>query len=712
MSFDQSLISHKQNGIYAAAWLAGTSGTQALIKYYKKHDIDSINVPKLCDSLISTIQANSQNSQNDDKSTECSVPFRICSNLMIGSLKIYQQQVCSLLKQSEDLVVRSIKYNIKGTPTERNVSGGQKNFKKRRLNLTQSNDYIDLSKFNCSEILDDLETLTLETEVENEQNKKSSAKKSTKLRSTKFQIREITIRELNATYEFPELDDECGFGNATNDEILQFFSCPESFYEERSVPLGKKRTPKRKRNYEEEAHTDGCTQVSYEEEHNTFFHENTLEKESTYQTSALLKTPIHMHHASLEHPLGGNINMLSDSMATPIRKQCDYEEGPVAKQMRLSKDEDHAPFFKRTLLKRKSGYEENIPDKRNRLSSDHPFDLLRGYSCMETDHIATPCRMANKCLDDLSMETKNKSPVIKDEIKEEIDYGYETVQATPNYNDLQKFATKSTDDNETKHSNLIIDSCIKIEQQEMLDQLQKPPKELIGVTKGIFRKFKSKKTIAAKQLLKRFNKRTLLFCKKLKQKQQYATNMRDFQENFLNLLKDIFKSDYNGLLAKEIYPQWQTSHRKISKKNSNCSEEIIDQKAAPRDNILNENANMFIPNDIEDMACMEPNYPNGQSLQQKETFIDNEETPAAFDDWRPCGVMAKLLRIWQYSTDTKINANEFCHSAEKRMYKAVAFSSLLILSKSHFIFITEKFKTVEMDKLLVGSATESFLQFD
>lgn len=43
MSFDQSLICR---GNYAVAWMAGTSGTQTLTKYFKSHDIESVNVPR------------------------------------------------------------------------------------------------------------------------------------------------------------------------------------------------------------------------------------------------------------------------------------------------------------------------------------------------------------------------------------------------------------------------------------------------------------------------------------------------------------------------------------------------------------------------------------------------------------------------------------------------------------------------------------------
>lgn len=46
MAFDQALICRGKDGIYAAPWLAGTSGSQALAKYYKKTDIECINVGK------------------------------------------------------------------------------------------------------------------------------------------------------------------------------------------------------------------------------------------------------------------------------------------------------------------------------------------------------------------------------------------------------------------------------------------------------------------------------------------------------------------------------------------------------------------------------------------------------------------------------------------------------------------------------------------
>lgn len=126
---------------------------------------------------------------------------------------------------------------------------------------------------------------------------------------------------------------------------------------------------------------------------------------------------------------------------------------------------------------------------------------------MNTDFLATPQRCCN-------LISTNISPLLQNNIKEEIDsdisrnkpYITDDVKCDIVRNDLKKIF-KDEPKNSTKISMLIIDKCIKIEPQEILQQIQKPLKDIRGITKDIFRKSKSKKTITAKQLLKRFNKR-------------------------------------------------------------------------------------------------------------------------------------------------------------------------------------------------------------
>lgn len=125
---------------------------------------------------------------------------------------------------------------------------------------------------------------------------------------------------------------------------------------------------------------------------------------------------------------------------------------------------------------------------------------------MNTDFLATPQRCCN-------LITTNISPLLQNNIKKEIDS--DISRNKPNITDDVKCDIrndlieifKDVPKNSTKTSMLIIDKCIKIEPQEILQQIQKPLKDLRGITKDMFRKSKSKKTITAKQLLKRFNKR-------------------------------------------------------------------------------------------------------------------------------------------------------------------------------------------------------------
>lgn len=125
---------------------------------------------------------------------------------------------------------------------------------------------------------------------------------------------------------------------------------------------------------------------------------------------------------------------------------------------------------------------------------------------MNTDFLATPQRCCN-------LITTNISPLLQNNIKKEIDS--DISRNKPNITDDVKYDIrndlkeifKDVPKNSTKTSMLIIDKCIKIEPQEILQQIQKPLKDLRGITKDMFRKSKSKKTITAKQLLKRFNKR-------------------------------------------------------------------------------------------------------------------------------------------------------------------------------------------------------------
>lgn len=61
-----------------------------------------------------------------------------------------------------------------------------------------------------------------------------------------------------------------------------------------------------------------------------------------------------------------------------------------------------------------------------------------------------------------------------------------------------------------KHSKLIIDKCIKIEESEIIDQIKRSP-DVKKINKMIFKKLKIKKSVTALELLSRFNRRYIYF---------------------------------------------------------------------------------------------------------------------------------------------------------------------------------------------------------
>ncbi|XP_075152452.1 crossover suppressor on 2 of Manheim isoform X2 [Haematobia irritans] len=656
MTFDQSLISCHKDGVYAVAWMAG-SGSQALSKYYKKHDIESISVPKTCEKLCLALQANPLNSQMSTTEEDAVIPFRVCTKLLFGTLKIYQQQVSSLLRHSEDLVIRSAKYDVQriGSTTKRNKPGNHTIIKKRRLDIPD--DSLNISNINYTEMLGDLERLAADSQdIECDEHSKPSTSKTTcHFRAAKLQIREITIREINATYNVPELDDDCGFGVASAEEIFQFFTHSSEYNDCENNVYCNKRTPKRKATYHD----------------------------------AIQKTPSQLDHVSPKGtPRETCTDMYTDEIATPPRFHNAYEEKGDLKisSQEILTDGYHTPIFERCASKRKSDYEDDIPEKRLRSIHETPKKLHSGFNPMDNDSILTPiCNKNNSSVNTFNVlcdgnVSINETPIIKNEIKDEIDTDYEPI---PTARDIKFDTSHPLKDtlmpkDGIKKSKLIIDPCTKIEKQEMIDQIHKQTKDLRGITIGNFKKMKAKKITSARDLLKRFNKRTLLFCTKLKQKQSAAMSHSKFQQEYLNLLRDILSPNFNEQMATFVYPEWHMDHAtKKPKAMKKCVNKNDDVEQIENQQTVNENCNACTFNDIENIGWNNV-ISSGKNVPEKqEELHGNTENYITSNEWRPNGIMIKLLEIWRYSIETKIDANEFCHSAKLCIDKAIAFSSLL-----------------------------------
>lgn len=100
---------------------------------------------------------------------------------------------------------------------------------------------------------------------------------------------------------------------------------------------------------------------------------------------------------------------------------------------------------------------------------------------------------------------------IKPEIKDEFDDSYKENLPPGDFHNISHI--KNDENNSIdikKKSSLIIDQCIKLEDKDMIDQINIPIRNLRGVTKMSFKKLQIKRMLQAKELLKRFNKRQVL----------------------------------------------------------------------------------------------------------------------------------------------------------------------------------------------------------
>ncbi|KAM7353166.1 crossover suppressor on 2 of Manheim [Cochliomyia hominivorax] len=258
MSFSQSLlISQHDYELFAPSWEAALSGSQNLNKSLKHFDIEKVNIVKTCDKLCLVLGENTKRNESslqvegEDQCTKrnSNIPFRAFTNIWFGALKIYQQQVNTLLRLSQDLLSRSCNYDIKPLEATKRKSSSKthKIIKKRRLTLSESTNKTYFTNTNYSELLDDLEKITKDsvetTTIESTQTLACSI--------TQLQIREITIREINTTtfHSNDALDEDSGFGEATHEEITDFFN----FIQHKSVHTVRKTPTKRKASSETES---------------------------------------------------------------------------------------------------------------------------------------------------------------------------------------------------------------------------------------------------------------------------------------------------------------------------------------------------------------------------------------------------------------------------------------------------------------------------
>ncbi|XP_019892522.1 uncharacterized protein LOC105261847 isoform X2 [Musca domestica] len=667
MGFDRSLIALGKSDMYGLPWLAGTGGIQALTKYCKTVDIESVNIPRTCASLQLGLQKFRDDSQSINTVKETTViPFRVCSNLLYGTLKIYQQQVNNLYKLSEDLIIRSSKYETKA----KNNQKSQRTVKKRRLTITHSNDIIQNSSINYSEILEDLERISQESHIEKISSDSCS---QIKCSSTQFQIREITIREITTTYGIPELDDDCGFGNATNEDIIDFlnYSGQQKNYR---ASVAERISLKRK---------SQCGESENNAKHRRYGDETA--EQIIYS--------------------GGNF-MDTDLILTPSRsKSASNHMGNIFNQNNVCTNNTQISFHSSQCPRRKSGYEEDaVCAKRLKLSHDSTINY-KDSTCnlMANDLVATPCRERGT----IELHS-NILKDIKPEIKDEFDVSYKENLPPGDFHNISHIKNDENDSTDIKKKSfLIIDQCIKLEDKDMIDQINRPIRNLRGVTKMSFKKLQIKRMLQAKELLKRFNKRSLLFAAKLKEKSG-DLNKSKFQREYISLLHDILKPYYKEDWAFEIYPKWKQSVKspRKSKKLHNQKRQDV-EKSTPIPMQIDDNCNVLYNDNLHVVQDGNP---------EKISFKDNafnmsanaEEMPQS-NNWRPYYVMIRLLYMWQTS-GPEIDANKFCQSPRNRIDKALAFSSLLVLSKSRFVVITQRYKSIEMDKIVLGKAAKNILE--
>ncbi|XP_046812361.1 uncharacterized protein LOC111680773 [Lucilia cuprina] len=615
MSFSQSLVIQQHDyEIFGPSWQAGVSSSQSLAKSLRSYDVESVNIGKTCEKLCSVLSAKrdskqelSQDVEDDDnlcavKNTD-TIPFRAFTNIWYGTLKIYQQQVNTLFRLSQDLLSRSCNYDVKHLEATKRKSSlkSQKCIKKRRLTLRESTDKSFIST-NYSELLEDLERLTQEPIQKALEQSSQTVSRST----TQLQIREITIREISATttHSIDEaLDEDSGFGEATHDEIAEFLN----LFNDNSI-LNVKKTP--------------------------------TKRKSTCEHEIPIKQDRYSNDSTIELPKENIIITKNPVKTSPLKRSFT----PI----------EFAETFKKHKYLEDNDTPENVPQ--NIFVQNNEFIDPDGIK-ISTEVIVKNKQIAKRC------------------------------------------GVKS------KKMRLIIDECTKIDTSEFIEEMKsKNTFSAKLARKKIFKSYKTKKIRTALELLTRFNRRSLKLCLTLKQK--INLSREQFEREYLNLLREIFTTNFNEKWASEIYPKWlyfkdapEKSNKSTPLKKLQIKRNSVQQPVADLNN-PNEhlNADAVIDDNNNDV------YNINQEIQKLENNFNKEPACANQHMWHPYGVMLNLLNMWRFNQTNEIAAKTLFKLAENRFDTALGFYSLLDLSKNQFVYLTRFPETIALRSILMGKS--------
>ncbi|TMW47825.1 hypothetical protein DOY81_007098 [Sarcophaga bullata] len=604
MSLSQSVISQQHEYVnFAPSWQAGIAGNQGFPKLLKKYNIEAVNVIKTCEKLQLTLQDSvhfiDESQGHDDSEKQCAVrisnmPFRAITNMWFGTLKIYQQQVNNLFRLSKDLLIRSSKNEFIPLQT------------KKRKSTLNSNKLVKKPRLTCSnynQLLNEMEKLTQATQ-------QKSVDEFTKVIQTshsvtQLQIREITIREITATtFTTNDIAEEnSGFGEATNEEIVQFLNFMEDDTSNKNLINMNTKPQKRK---------------------------------STLQRDVLSKQ-CHYSHDFLEEPILDE-NVTSNKFYVTTFKRCKSANGESFAKLKSENDI-------------KTAVNENINHQSN---NDSDVNKIK-----------------QEYIDDCSFEKQNF-----------------------NQNKITK-------------SKLIIDVCTKIDVNEILHEMHKTKSLKKSSTRKLLKQYKIKRNATALGLLTTFNRRFLKRSHILKPK--VYCSRQQFEKDYVNLLRDIFKVNYNHNLASVIYPKYLSSPKKRQQNRTpHLKNQIIKGHQAQQHEILlnssddNLNAVVMPFKEFENLK-FENQLPNGKGCDNYKANTNHQK------DWQPYGVMTKLLNLWRCNQTTEIDSKVLFKLAANRFEVALGFYSLLLLSKNHFVVLTTFPNTITIRTIVMGTAIKSVI---
>ncbi|XP_037823421.1 uncharacterized protein LOC119611797 isoform X2 [Lucilia sericata] len=376
--------------------------------------------------------------------------------------------------------------------------------------------------------------------------------------------------------------------------------------------------------------------------------------------------------------------------------------------------------LKKTPTKRKSSCEQEIPIKQNRYSNDYtkgPLipngNIIITKNSVKTSPLKrsfTPTEFAetvdrNKYLENI--DTSGNVPQhIFVENNEFIDADGITIAAeviVKNKEISKRCGIKK------KKMRLIIDECTKIDTSEFIEEMKDNNTFSAKLArKKISKSYKTKNFKTALELLTRFNRRSLKLSLTLKQK--INLSREQFEREYINLLREIFTTDFNEKWVSEIYPKWlcfkdapEKSNKSTPLNKLKIKKMSVEQPAAESNNLSeNLNTDAVIDDNNNDI------YNINQEIQKLENNY-NKEPPAFINQhmWRPYGVMLNLLNLWRFNQTNEIAAKTLFKLAENRFDRALGFYSLLNLSKNQFVFLTNFPETIALKSILMGKSIKT-----